>query len=86
MFQGTVKGVYRKFKGCVKDIGNLKSIQILQNRAAQISTHSPPRAQRAPMCDHLQWLTVNQLVFYHTVLTIFKIRSKREPEHLSEIE
>ena len=67
------------------DIGDLKSIQILQNRAAQIATHSPPRAHRAPMYDHLKWLTVNQLVFYHTVLTIFKIRSNREPEHLAEI-
>ena len=67
------------------DIGDLKDLQIMQNRAAQIVTHSPPRAHRSPMYDQLQWLTVNQLIFYHSVITIFKIRKSGEPEHLAGI-
>ena len=68
------------------DIGDLKDLQIMQNRAAQIVTNSPlSRAHRSPMYDHLEWLTVNQLIFYHSVITIFKIRKNGEPEHLAGI-
>ena len=67
------------------DIGDLKDLQVMQNRAAQIVTNSPPRAQRSPIYDHLQWLTVNQLIFYHSVITIFKIRKSGDPEHLAGI-
>ena len=55
----------------------------MQNKAAQIVTRSPPRAEWSPMYNRLGWLTVNQLVFYHSVLTIYKIRSSKEPEHLA---
>ena len=55
------------------------------NKAVQIVTRSPPRASRAPMFDRLGWMSVNQLVFYHSVLTVFKIRRSQEPEYLSSI-
>ena len=61
----------------------LKELQILQNKAARIVSHSPPRAHRAIMYSKLQWLTVNQLVAYHTLLTVFKIRQTGEPEYLA---
>ena len=66
------------------DIGEIHSIQVLQNKAAQLVTHSPPRASRNPMFDKLGWLTVNQLVRYHTLLAVFRIRSTGEPEYLAE--
>ena len=31
----------------------------------------------------LKWLTVNQLISYHTLLTVFKIRKSGEPEYLA---
>ena len=65
------------------DKGDLRDLQILQNKAAQIVTRSPPRAERVAMYDQLQWLTVNQLIFYHTVIAVFKIRGNSEPEHLA---
>ena len=37
------------------------------------------------MFDNLSWLTVNQLTFYHSSLSTFRIRSSREPEYLSSI-
>ena len=47
-------------------------------------THSPPRATRNPMYDRLGWLTVNQLVTYHTLLAVYRVRSTGEPEYLAE--
>ena len=66
------------------DVGDLKYLQIMQNKAARIVTLSPPRAERSMMFDKLGWLTVNQLIFYHSVITVFKIRSSKEPEYLAE--
>ena len=67
------------------DVGDMKDLQVMQNKAAQVVTNSPPRAERSPMFDKLQWLTVNQLVFYHSVMTVFKIRGNKEPEYLADI-
>ena len=37
------------------------------------------------MFDRLNWLTVNQLIAYHTALQVFRIRMNNEPEYLAEI-
>ena len=50
------------------DVGDLRDLQVLQNKAAQIVTCSPPRSSRIPMYEKIGWLTVNQLVVYHTVV------------------
>ena len=39
------------FAGC--DKGDLQALQVLQNKAAQIVTHSPPRAHRDTMYDRI---------------------------------
>ena len=67
------------------DKGQLGDLQVLQNRAAQIVTRSPPRAARDPMFDKLDWLSLNQLIAYHTLMQVFKIRNSGEPEYLSRI-
>ena len=64
-------------------MGEIKQLQVLQNRAAQLVTHSACRVPRVPMYDKLDWLTVTQLVRYHTVLTVYRIRMSREPEYLA---
>ena len=69
------------YGGC--DVGQVKSIQVLKNKAAQLVCHAPPRASRDIMYSRLGWLTVNQLISYHTALTIFKIRLSGEPEYLA---
>ena len=71
------------YGGC--DIGEIKDLQIIQNKAAQIVTNSPPRSQRSEMYNQLNWLTVNQLIFYHTMIAVFKTRKFKEPEYLSGI-
>ena len=47
-------------------------------------TRSPPRTHRNIMYDSLGWLTVNQLITYHTALTVYRIRQSSEPEYLAE--
>ena len=69
------------FGGC--DIGEIKNIQILQNKAAQMVTYSPPRANRNIMYDNLDWMAVNQLIRYFSLLAVFRIRSTGEPEYLA---
>ena len=71
------------YGGCGK--GDLEALQVLQNKAAQIVTRSPPRSKRIPMFEKLDWLSVNQLIAYHTLIQIFKIRNSRQPEYLYEI-
>ena len=58
---------------------------LLQNKAARIVNHSPLRERRAKMYDDLGWLTVKQLILYHTVLSVYRIRSSQEPEYLASI-
>ena len=69
------------YGGC--DKGDLHALQVLQNKAAQVVTQSPPRSHRDTMYDRLGWLTVQQLVVYHTVLAIHRIRQVGEPEYLA---
>ena len=71
------------YGGC--DVSQLKAIQVLQNKAAQIVCHAPPRASRAAMFDRLGWMSVHQLICYHSLITLFKIRSSGEPEYLSDV-
>ena len=69
------------FGGC--NAVDLKDLQILQNKIAQIVTHSPRYASRNGMYDYLDWLTVNQLVRYFTLVAVFRIRISGEPEYLA---
>ena len=71
------------YGGCNK--GDLEAVQVLQNKAAQIVTKSPPRTHRNQMYDKLDWLSVTQLTAYHTLLQVYKIRKQKEPEYLHEI-
>ena len=68
--------------GC--DKGDMKELQVLQNMAAQHVLRLPRRSSRKEMFDKLGWLTVHQLVFYHTVMAVFKMRQTGEPEYLAE--
>ena len=69
------------FGGC--DIQEVKELQVLQNKAARIVCHSPLRAGRKEMFDLLGWLSVKQLILYHSLLSVYRIRSSQEPEYLA---
>ena len=48
------------------DKGDIREIQVLQNKAARLVCKAPPRANRAELYQRLGWLTVNQQISYHT--------------------
>ena len=66
------------------DKGDLEELQVLQNKAAQHVLRRPGRSCRKEMFDQLGWLSVHQLVFYHTVMAVYKMRQTGEPEYLAE--
>ena len=66
------------------DKNEIQSLQVMQNKAARIVTHSGLRVPRREIFNQLRWLTVNQLIFYHSVLTTFRIRECKEPEYLNQ--
>ena len=69
------------FGGCRKQ--DIKSLQIQQNRAARLVLCAPPRTCTRYMLNELKWLSVNQLISYHTLIMVFRIRQSKEPEHLA---
>ena len=60
----------------------INQLQIQQNRAAHCVLTLPPRTSRTVLYDKLGWLTVQQLIAYHTMITVYRVREKKEPEHL----
>ena len=70
------------FGGCNK--AELGALQVLQNRAAQIVLKSPPRTSRDWMFSKLGWMTVQQLISYHTLIVIYRIRQSKQPEFLAK--
>ena len=57
----------------------------MQDKAARLVTHSPIREPRREIFSKLGWLTVNQLIFYHSALSTYRIRQCKEPEYLSSL-
>ena len=53
--------------------------------ACRIAPSSPPRTERVWIYSKLGWLTINQLVFYHSVLAVYKIRNSKDPQYLANI-
>ena len=71
------------FGGCEEN--DLNDLQVLQNRAARLVTDSFARVPRKELFDNVGWMTVRQLIFYHTILTTFRIRQSGEPEYLNDL-
>ena len=70
------------FGGCTQS--EVKDLQILQNKAARIVCHAPYWASRKMMFDHLDWLTVRQMIQYFTLLAVYRMKRTEEPEHFAQ--
>ena len=68
------------FGGCSKE--DLDLLQTQQNKAARLVLNYPPRSNRDSTFDKVKWLTVRQLIAYHTLLAVYRIRTSKEPEYL----
>ena len=47
----------------------MEALQIMQNKAARLVTHSDLRTSRKTIFSQVEWMTVSQLVFYHSALS-----------------
>ena len=69
------------FGGC--NTNEIQNLQIQQNRAARIVLNLPPRFNRETMFQRLGWMSVQQLVAYHSLLAVYRVRQSQEPEYLA---
>ena len=63
-----------------------RDILVLQNKDAECIASDSLTCKggfRNPMYDQLDWLTVNQLIRYHTLLAVYRIRMTKEPEYFA---
>ena len=63
--------------GCHKFLIN--TLQVLQNRAARFVTKQNMYSPVQNLLKECGWLSVHQMVFYHTVVLFFKIRKNGTP-------
>ena len=71
------------YGGCAK--GDLGDLQVIQNKLARLITFSPFDTSRNLLYDLLEWMTVKQLIFYHTALAVYKIRESGEPSEIATL-
>ena len=58
------------FGGC--NNAEIQMLQVQQSRAARLVLRMPLRTTRHLMPDKLGWLSVQQMMSYHTLLVIFR--------------
>ena len=59
-----------------------KSLQICQNKVARMVTKLPWITPTSVLLNQCGWLSVNQLIFYHSVLLVYKVKLKESPKYL----
>ena len=60
----------------------IAGLQILQNRAARAVTGKSWFTPTRQLLKECKWLSVHQLVFYHTILQVHKVMISGQPENL----
>ena len=83
MFTSVLAYCLPVFGGCEKY--ELEALQVMQNQAARLVTNLPIRTPRKEIFSSVGWMTVNQLVVYHSALSTLRIRQSGEPKYLSEM-
>ena len=74
LFMGKLSYLISLWGGTSKD--NLKALQVIQNKAARFVTRDWNNSTVQNL-SALGWLSVNQMIFYHTVLLMFKLKRSR---------
>ena len=62
-----------------------RSLQIIQNKVARAVTKLDWTTSPAVLLGQVGWLSVNQLIFYHSVLQIFKVNKSQTPKYLDNM-
>ena len=59
-----------------------KSLQIIQNKVARVVTKLDWSTSTELLLRQMGWLSVNQLIFYHSVLLVYKVKMTQRPRYL----
>ena len=59
----------------------IKILQKLQNKAARIITKSEWNTKIETLLNQCGWLSIRQLVSYHSILQVYKTKLNRKPEY-----
>ena len=62
----------------------LRFLQVLQNKAARIVTRLRWGTETSFLLNQIGWLSVKQLVIYHSLILVFKIQQEHKPVYLRE--
>ena len=80
IFMSKLSYVIALWGGC--ELGLRKTLQVLQNKVAHVVTRKDWTTTSKVLLQQCGWLSVNQLIFYHTVLLVFKVRQSKSPNYI----
>ena len=80
IFMSKLSYVIALWGGC--EMGLKKALQVCQNKVAQVVTRKDWTTSKKVLLQQCGWLSVNQLIFYHSVLLVFKVRQNKSPRYL----
>ena len=63
----------------------IRAAQVIQNRAARLVTKKGWFTSQKTLLADTNWLSIRQLIFFHTILQIWRVRKHDRPEYISEI-
>ena len=63
----------------------VKCLKVVQNKAARLVTNRSIYTPTKVLLRECGWLSVSQLIFFHTVILLFKVRKDQEPRYLFEM-
>ena len=63
----------------------IRAAQVIQNRAARIVTKKGLFTSQKKLLSETNWLSIQQLIFFHSMLQIWRVRKSKKPEYLKEI-
>ena len=63
----------------------IRSLQTMQNKAARVVSSRSIYTPTKTLLKECGWLSVVQLIFFHSVLLLFKVRRAKSPSYLYEM-
>ena len=61
----------------------IKAVQVMQNKAARSVTKKTWYTPTHTLLQQCNWLSIKQLIFYHTVLQVWKVRTDTMPVYIN---
>ena len=60
----------------------IKAVQVMQNKAARCITKNGWYTATRSLLLQCNWLSINQLIFFHTALQVWKVRTSQSPVYI----